>query len=186
MVKKPSKPKPITRAECAALASLKGARLSGVKYHYLSPADGAYYDGGEEGVDCDIAAVVLDLGERGTTSITWAMAGELEGLAILEGESYSGMGSEVLDAAGREAWRYHIGRSVTSVAASWQFSGAGCPESLWAVRINFAGDSVVIALGTAPDMDYMPDELVVVFDAAIARSYKPAHVNDSSWGSPID
>jgi hypothetical protein len=186
MTKKPSKPAPITRAGCAALRSLKDARLSGVAYHYLPPADGAYYAGGEEGVDTDLAAVVLHLGDRGTTTITWAMSGEIEGLAILEGESYSGIGLEILDAADRDAWRQHIGCRITSIAASWQISGEDCPESLWALRISFAAGSIVIALGTAPTLDYMPNELVVVFDMSLARSYKPSHVTDSSWGAPIE
>ena len=186
MTKKAGKPTPITRADCAALASLKDARLSGVTYHYLPPADGTHYAGGEEGVDCDLAAVELDLGDRGTTAITWAMAGELEGLAILKGESYSGIGTEALDAAGREAWRGHVSERITSVAASWQISGEDCPESLWSVRISSAAGSIVIALGTAPDMEYMPNELVVVFDTSLACSYKPRHVRDSSWGAPIE
>jgi GNAT superfamily N-acetyltransferase len=187
VTKEPSKPTPITRADCATLASLKDARLSGVTYHYLPPADGTYYAGGEEGVDCDLAAVDLHLGDRGTMAITWAMAGELEGLAILERESYSGIGTEVLDAAEREAWREHIGARITSVGASWHISGESCPESLWALRLSFAVGSIVIALGTTyPRLDYMPDELVVVFDLSIARSYKPRHVSDSSWGAPIE
>lgn len=186
MTKKPSKPEPVTRADLVALASLKHARLSGVTYHYLPPVDGTCYAGGEKGVDCDLAAVDLHLGDRGTTSITWAMAGELEGLAILKGESYSGTGTEVLDASDRHGWREHVGERITSVAASWQISGEQCPESLWSVRISFATSSIVIALGTAPDMDYMPNELVVVFDMSLARSYKPKHVSDSSWGAPIE
>ncbi|MGE3966579.1 MAG: hypothetical protein AB7I09_20965 [Planctomycetota bacterium] len=137
-------------------------------------------------MDCDLAAVDLHLGNRGMTSITWAMAGELEGLAILDGESYSGIGDAVLDAADREAWREHIGKSITSVAASWQVSGEDCPESLWSVRINFGEGAIVIALGTGPNIDYMPDELVVVFDMSLAQSYKPNHVRDSSWGAPIE
>lgn len=186
MTKKPSKPTPVTRADCAALASLKGARLSGVTYHYLPPVDGTYYAGGEMGVDCDLAAVELGFGDSGITAITWAMDGELEGLGILSGESYSGVGTEVLDAADREAWREHIGERIISVAGSWQISGEDCPESLWSVRIGFAAGSIVIALGAAPDMDYMPNELVVVFDMSLARSYKPRHVSDSSWGAPIE
>src|SRR5262245_12013342 len=101
--------------------------LSGVTYHYLPPADGLYYTGGDKGVDHMLAAVDLDFGDRGTRAITWAMAGELEGLAILEG-SYSGIGTEVLDADDREAWREHIGDRITQVGASWQVSG-NCPES---------------------------------------------------------
>jgi len=186
VMKKASKPTPITRADCAGLSSLKDARLSGVTYYYLPPANGADYAGGEKGVDCDLAAVDLDLGDRGKTVITWAMAGELEGLGILKGESYSGIGTEVLDAADREAWREHIGSRITSVAASWQISCEDCPESLWSIRISFAASSIVIALGTAPDIEYMPNELVVVFDMSLARSYKPRHVSDSSYGVPIE
>lgn len=186
MTKKPSKPTPTTRADCAELASLKGALLAGVTYHYLPPADGTYYIGDEKGVDCDLVAVELDLGVRGITSITWAMAGELEGLAILKGESYSGIGTEVLDAADREAWREHVGKKITAVAASWQISCEKCEESLWSVRFSFGAGSIVIALGSAPDLDYMPNELVVVFDASLAHSYKPRHVSDNSWGSPVE
>jgi len=187
MMKRPSEPTPITRADCAALVSLKDARLSGVTYHYLPPSDGMYYAGGETGVDHMLAAVDLHLGDSGMVAITWAMAGELEGLAILNGESYSGIGTEVLDAADREAWREHIGKRITSVAASWQISGENCPESLWAMRLSFAVGSIVIALGTAyPRLAYQPDELVVVFDMPLARSYRPRHVSDSSWGAPIE
>jgi hypothetical protein len=114
------------------------------------------------------------------------MSGELEGLAILGGEPYSGIGTEILDAADREAWRQHIGNRITSIAASWQFSGENCPESLWSLRISFASGSIVIALGTAPVLDYMPNELVVVFDMSLARSFRPRHVSDSSWGAPIE
>lgn len=182
-----TKPTPITRADCAALASLKGGQLLGATYHYLPPADGRYYAGGDKGVDCDLAAVDLDFGDRGMTTITWAMAGELEGLAILHGESYSGIEIAVLDAADREAWCKHIGDKVISVGASWQVSGENCPESLWALRISFAVGSIVVALGTVdPRLDYLPDELVVVFDMSLARSYQPCHVDDSSWGSRIE
>lgn len=185
MTREASKPEPITRADCAGPASLKDARLSGVGYHYLPPANGAYYAGGENGVDCDLAAVELHLGDRGTMAITWAMSGELEGLGIVEGKPYSGIGTEVLNAADREAWRQHVGSRITSIAASWQISGENCPESLWALRLSFAAGSIVIALGTGPVLDYMPNELVVVFDMSLAQSYKPRHVSDSSWGAPI-
>ncbi len=124
-----------------------------------------------------LAAVDLDFGDRGTTAITWAMAGELEGLAILDRQSYSGIGTETFDAAAREAWREHIGERITAIGASWHKSGENCPESLWALRLSFAVGSIVIALGTDyPHLDYQPDELVVLFDTSLARSYKPRAV----------
>jgi hypothetical protein len=177
---------PVTRSDCDSLAHIDGARLSGVTYHYLPPPDESGYSGGEIGVDCDLAAVELDLGERGTATITWAMSSTFEGLAVLTGESYPGVATETLDAADRDAWRDCVGSTITSVAASWQVSDPKYPESLWAARINCAAGSIVIALGTvSPGIEYMPDELVVIFDVSLARSYKPHHVNESSWGTPI-
>ncbi|HWH96613.1 MAG TPA: hypothetical protein VNT03_22310, partial [Baekduia sp.] len=135
----------------------------------------------------DVSAVVLDLGDRGRRTITWAMAGELEGLSILGDEaSYSGLADETLDASNREAWRGSVGEAITSVAAAWQVSEDGSPETLWAIRLDFSAVSVVIALGTADhDIEYMPDELVVVFDAALARAYRPPHVSESAWGQAL-
>ena len=156
-------------------------------YRYLPPADGPAFAGGGEGFDADLTAVVLDLADRGSTIITWAMQGELEGLALLNDDgSYSGAADGIVDANTRVAWRAHRGHKIISVGAAWQVSGDGCPESLWAARLDFSTGSIVIALGTAdPDLEYMPDELVVVFDQSLAASYRPRHVSGSSWRSRI-
>jgi hypothetical protein len=182
------RPTPVTQADAAALSALIGAQLEGVTYHYLPPADGPSYAGDGDGSDGDLTAVVLDFSNRGRTTITWAMLGELEGLAILdEDEPYSGLADGVVDASHREAWGGHIGDSVISVGAAWQVSGDDCPESLWAVRLGFSTRSIVIALGIAdPDLVYLPDELVVIFDQSLAASYRPRHVRDSSLGRPIE
>jgi hypothetical protein len=188
-------PTPMTRADCNALASLKGARLSGVTYHHLFRYDESGdplrgYAGGEKGVDSYLAAVDLHFNERRTTAITWAMDGWFQGLGALSGESYSGIATDHSDAAGREAWHEHIGDTIRSVAASWHSSHEDFPESIWAVRFDFSRGSVVIALGStwhaSPAIEYMPDEIVVVFDPSLARSYKPPAVNESSWGSSIE
>ncbi|MEZ0260241.1 MAG: hypothetical protein ACAH80_04485 [Alphaproteobacteria bacterium] len=177
---------PIKRADSAVLDILKDARLAGVTYRYLPWGEEKGYTSGHEGVDDDIAAVVLDLADRGKVVVTWAMTGALEGLTLLAEEAYSGTIDEVLEAAEREAWRNHIGHSITSVAASWQISGEDCPESLWSIRIGFPEGSVVIALGQVrASIEYMPDELVVIFDSSLARSYLPLGVYESAWGVPI-
>jgi hypothetical protein len=177
---------PIKRADSAVLDILQGARLAGVNYRYLPWEDGKGYTSGQEGIDDDIAAVVLDLADRGRVVVTWAMTGPLEGLTLMSEEAYSGTTDEVLEAAEREAWRKHVGQSITSVAASWQVSGEGCPESLWAVRIGFPEGSVVIALGQVrSSIQYMPDELVVIFDSSLALSYQPLGVDQNAWGVPI-
>jgi hypothetical protein len=176
---------PIKRSDSAALMFLKGARLLGVTYHYFPSTVRKGYIGGN-GVDDELTAVVLDLGDHGRMAFTWAMVGELEGLAVFKEESLSEIAIEKHDAAQCAAWHQHIGHSIISIAASWQVSGENCPESLWAVRICFAEGSIVVALGRAnPDIKYMPNELVVIFDSSLAQSYRPPHVNDSSWGVPI-
>jgi hypothetical protein len=183
---------PATRSDFGNLASVEtgivGARLSAVTYHYLPPVWGPEFAGGGSGADCDISAVVLDLGGRGRRTITWAtIKDDMQGLAILaDGTVYSGVGDETLDAGDREAWRDSVGDVITSVGAAWQFSGKGLPESAWAVRLDFSARSVVVALGTAnPSLDYMPNELVVVFDGELARGYRPRHVNESAWGRRV-
>ena len=169
----------MTRANFNSLESLIGKRLVGVKYHYLPAADTHEYAGTESGFDSDLAAIDLDFGERGTTIITWATDGMNQGLANLNGESYTGLATEVLDAADRDAWGMSIGDRISTIAVAWHFSGDDCPESIWAVRIGFSVSSIVIALGTAnQEIDYMPDELVVVFDETLARLYRPASASE--------
>lgn len=184
--------KPVTRADVGALAlattGLVGAHLSAVTYRYLPPADESGYAGGGDGVDADLAAIVLDLGDRGHRTITWAMNGELHGIAILtDDEAYSDLVAKSVDASSREAWRDRIDGTIISIGAAWQVSGEGCPESLWAMRFDLRAGSVVVALGTDyPEIGYMPDELVVVYGPVRARAYRPAHVSDSAWGRTVE
>jgi hypothetical protein len=184
-------PRPFARADLNALTSehsgIVGACLAAVSYRYLPPIDGSGYGGGGERVDGDIAAVVLDLGERGLRTITWAMDGALEGLAILgDDAAYAGLIDETVDASTRAGWRRHIGTRITSLGAAWHISGEGCPESLWALRLECPQGPVVVALGMADDdISYVPDELVVMFDRELATAYRPRHVAESAWGSAI-
>jgi hypothetical protein len=182
-----SRPTPVTRADAEGLSALIGAKLAAVSYHYLPPAEGPAYVGGEDGFDADITAVVLEFAHQRPTTITWAMLGDMEGLAFLdEPATNSDTADATVDASDRDAWRVHRGDAVTSVGGAWQVSGEGCPETLWAVRLGLAAGSIVVALGTAdPHLDYMPDELVVVFDESLARKYRPRHVSHSAWGERI-
>lgn len=181
-------PSPITRSEARTLAELVGAKLSGVDYYYLPWYESEPgYSGGEDGVDSEPEAVALHFGDSGSWVITWAMDGEFEGLAALPTSSYSGDASEILEASNREAWRRYLGGTIESVAASWQISGEECPESPWAIRLDFTAGPCVIALGVpTPNIDYAADELLIIHDASLARAFRPPHVRDSAWGSPID
>jgi hypothetical protein len=178
---------PLTRANCQVLALLEGATLSRVAY-CLHSDDESPYAGGEAGVDHLLPAVDLDFGAHGAVSVTWATLGNVEALAVVPAPYFTGVEHVVLDASDREAWRNHIGRTVVSVATAWHTSNDGYPESIWSVRLTFDTGSVVIALGElsrSSQLDYMPNEIVVVFDESLARAYHPHHVTESSWGSPI-
>ena len=179
---------PITRVDADVLTSVfVGAQLGVVTYRYLPPADASGYVGGGEGLDADLAAVVLDLGNRGRGTITWAMDSDLHGISVLGDDSYTDLAAGFVEATSRGAWRGHVGDTITSVGAAWQVSGDRCPESLWALRLDFSAGSVVLALGTDyPEIDYAPDELVVVFDPVIAHAYQPRHVNGSAWGERLE
>lgn len=164
-----------------------GARLDSVRYHYLPHVDEAEYAGGENGFDDDLVAVELSFGESGRKTLTWATLGVHEGLSLLEDSDYDGVSVGTVDVTSRAGWREHVGLRIDSVAASWHVSDESYPESIWSLRLGFAESSVVIALGGLnPELDYIPDELVVIFAEDLARRFRPPYVKASSWGEPID
>lgn len=178
-------PDPFTRLDIPELKVLIGAELAAVTYHYLPLHDGAAYAGSGSGMDVDLAAVELVLSNRGHLTITWAMRGEWEGLALFE-DSYSGVVAQPTDASDLNAWRPHRREAIRSVGAAWQHFDGIFPETMWAIRLNFSVSSVVIALGTDdPALDYLPDELLVIHHPMLAHSYKPPHVRGSSWGKLV-
>jgi hypothetical protein len=182
---------PVLNSDRAALSRIVvicGGRLQAVSYHYLPPADDSEYNAEDSRVHGDIRAVALQIADRGTFVVTWAMEGELEGLAVLGlNEPYAGTIDEAVDVTSSDGWRQHIGQMITSVAAASHVSCSGCPDSLWALRVDLPTGSVVVALGTADaSVSYMPDELVVTFDPTVASSYRPKHVSASAWGDRLN
>ncbi len=170
-----------------ALRQILDSELTAVSYRYLPSAEGAEYHGGSDRVDADLTAVILELGGRGRRTITWAMEGELEGIAVLGGDAgYAGLADKTIEAHSRDGWRRHVGATITTVGVAWHVSCEDCSESLWALRLGFTSGSAVVALGALQqDLEYMPDEIVVVFDPEVARAYRPRHVSESAWGEAI-
>jgi hypothetical protein len=165
-------PEPLVRDAQSSVLTLMGARLAGVTYRYLPGLDTEEYEGREPGVDGDIAAVMLDLGDRGGYALTWSMDRFQQALALLPAESYRAVADAEFDAAADGPWRTLLGQQIESCAVAWHVAEEGCPEAVWALRLNFSGASVVIALGELRDQpSYMPDELVVIFDPDVARTY---------------
>ena len=89
-------------------------------------------------------------------------------------------------AAGAEPWRSVIGRPLTDVATVWHQPGESPDRYLWSVRLCFADDkSVVLALGAprAGDLEYMPDELLVIKDPHLARMFRIPGATQPAWGA---
>lgn len=177
---------PITRMDVPVLECWKGAILHGVEYYYLPPLDSTGYAGEGELIDVDLAAVVVDFGEGGKWTISWAMDGEFEGLAVDKSGSYAGVESKALDMTKSDHFRSLNGTTVNGVAVSWHSSGDQLPDSVWAIRLCFAHGDIVLALGGVDASglvpEYSPNEMVVLFDEALAKSYRPSGVPRSAWG----
>lgn len=177
------RPQPLTKDDLQGLRRLLGNPLEAVSYRYLPDSAGGEYSGGGQGYDDELAAVVLTFAESDPVTITWAMASESEGLAIMDGV---GGRAPVAQAADRQGWKPHHGRVITSISGAWHRTGDHSAESLWSLRLGFSRSSVVIALGVAdPNPSYMPDEIIVLFDPLLAKRYRPHHSAESSWGSSL-
>ena len=135
-------------------AGLAGRHLVSVAYRHIGfEPEGA--------VDADLVGVILGF-EDGVRSITWAMDGEVEALALLD-EAVSGSASEVTDVSAR----WPVGEQLVSVEGVWQE-----PSALWALRLQFESCSIVVALGEFDGaLRYLPDEIVVIFDPDVAGAY---------------
>lgn len=185
--------KPLDEASLARSATasrgIVGARLAGVTYHYLVPRESDDYVGGGQGLDADLVSVVLDLGERGCQTITWAMGGRSEGLVILRGSApYPGLPKDLIDVSSKPSWARFIGERVVEVGAAMHVADVGAAPSVWALRLGFDVGAIVVALGTVDDefrLAYAPDELVVVFDEVVPKAYRPRHADQSAWGRSI-
>lgn len=176
---------PITKANLADIEVLVGKTLRGVSYRFL-PEDGedAEYAGSSNGIDSCLSAVTLTFDQSVSVSVTWAISGEVEGLAVLPSEEYAGVADREVDVSETSAWSSVVGTQISSIQPSWQRSRIDAPESVWSIRIDSDSGSIVIALGEVyPVLDYAADELVVISNPNLARIYWPPHVGTSAWGS---
>jgi hypothetical protein len=128
--------------------------------------------------------------EAGDTELKWMMAGEREGLAVVFDQTSADLSKDQTKSApvpDETRWRRAFGAVVVAVGVSWHRPSADL-EAIWAVRLEFSsGQSIVVALGEWRDgkLQYIPDQLVVIFDAAIARSYYIPAGEEPAWGHNI-
>jgi hypothetical protein len=128
--------------------------------------------------------------EASANELKWIMEGEREGLAVVfdqTPEDLSRDRTKSMPVPDETRWRKAYGAAVMAVGVSWHRPTADV-EAIWAVRLEFSsGQSIVVALGELRDgtLRYIPDQLVVIFDAAIARSYVLEAGGEPAWGQNI-
>jgi hypothetical protein len=177
---------PIQPSQTHVLAAIAGKVLSGVEYFYLPSTESDEYECELNGIDCMLTAVRLDFGIDGFMLITWSTPGSIEGLSVAQGMPYPGNSYLVHDACKREAWCNHIGTKVVGLGASWQTLWMAALDTLWALRLDFESGSVVVVLGEVnPVLTYIPDEIVVVYDESMARSFRLSDASSSAWGEAL-
>lgn len=167
------------------LGSLVGRALEGVAY--LDPQTSAPWRvKHHKGFDEASMGIVL-LTDRGTLAIKWLMKGEREGLCVVLDADESDFQRDrvkrvpIHDSPG---WNQAIGARVSSVGVAWHEPTVGI-AAVWAVRLGFSHEaSVVIALGEWGNeaLRYIPDTVVAIFDAAIARAYLFPAGEEPTWG----
>lgn len=139
----------------------------------------------------DAASMGVELHwKAGDTEVKWMMEGEREGLAVVFDQTPADLSKDRTKSAGlpeQTRWRRAYGAVIMAVGVSWHQPTADL-AAIWAVRLEFSsGQSIVVALGEWRDgtLQYVPDQLVVVFDAAIARSYVVPTGEEPAWGHNI-
>lgn len=121
----------------------------------------------------EIDSVTIYAGRK-AVRLRWAHSMVGEGLAVeIDELSDAGLLRSV-DQSSNYGWRARIGATIRDVLPVWQ-PGEQQQRLLCAVTLDFGSqaDPVSIALGrrTGTEIEYSPDELVVIFDQLSARRY---------------
>lgn len=171
-----------------------GTHVRGVYYETQRDADwwGGDYARGSAVHEAG-SGVVLSLDSGARLVFSWQMEGSNEGLGIEvqagPGDAYRDIFHRRVAASGVPPWPNVLASEIQNVALSFHVPCDGCPQTLWAARLQFAaGPSAVIALGEVDSLgkpQYFPQQLVVIFDEHIAREYGGEGDAESSWGTLV-
>jgi hypothetical protein len=186
----PRRSQPITIHERDRLGewarALAGRHVVGVRYRSApgsSWPDGNAAEAVHE-VDMDVT-LILDDGKSAVVS--WAMDGLVEGIDLRIQRSFGTvLEIDEADVTGTLEWRCLVDQVIEEVAAAWHVPNAGCPETLWAVRLSLSeGSTIAVALGEVETdiVQYQPDALVVLFGEAAARAYQPPASSETAFGT---
>jgi hypothetical protein len=177
---------PLLRTDTESRSSLRdsvvGAKVAKVRYFPLETPPWPesrrldFVHDAEHGVE-------IELGNKKVINVLWAQQGYDEGLAV-HVRSVGEEPVETLRSVGVERtgeWRGLVGGKISGIRAAWSIPNEGCAEMLWALELRVRAARVTIALGatTESEVSYMPDEVIVIFDAEIARDYVTG--DDVTW-----
>jgi hypothetical protein len=185
--------------------SLKGQTIVAVRYLVPGTSDATERQA-HSGFDEATMGVELTM-SGGIVTLPWLMDNFKEGLAlVLAGsqEYATARRYKATEATDFLEWQARRAPIVT-VALGWQISSEGMTASVWSLRLNFENDtSVTFALGEwaikahplginarAPELEgavtYTPDNVLVIFDQALAQGYRvnaAAHPGGPSAATP--
>lgn len=181
---------PITRAAADRLndvaATAVGKSLRQVSYRFgLQSGWPAGYAGGE--VDEVDQSARLSFSDGTELVISWVTPGVVEGVDVEAGPAGSfplleGLQGEAV-VSDDSMWSQICGTALEQVSAAWDVTGQLAAETVWAVRLAFAGNvRVVFALGEIDHgtVGYHPTGLLVFFREDWYRAYQNSSISQAS------
>lgn len=172
--------------------SIVGAKLSGVRYFI---PDGNSWPG-DLRKDRDVHevdhGVELRLSGRIFVRIRWEMRGpDYEGIGVkVDNERIAWESDSVknVDVSYSSEWRTLIGRRIERIGIASHSPSGQHWSAPWSFRVDLSGDAAfAIALGEDCDgiLEYMPDNIVVIFNERLGVSYRIADSLESAWGEAL-
>ena len=174
----------------AISAALVGERLVAARYAVPAGVSWEGYGGLEHVHEVDMGVELVT--ESGLVlGLSWSTPGREEGLSLAldrAGECPSNELIDLVDVSGQSEWSRVLGRLVEVVGVSFHVHADDSSIRPWAFRIGASGGtSVTVALGEVSDnvLRYMPDNIVVIFDEAVAREYQIPSSSQAAWGEIV-
>lgn len=165
--------------------SIIGKALTRVQY--LFPVDTVLPQDNAQAVHEVDHGVQITVSNGEIVTLMWQMDGECAALLAYEGTGFDAGITELVDAfdvSQYATWKELLGRQIARIEIAWHDSERGCPRTPWSFRFHLDNDSsFVVALAEirAGKMDYMPDNICVIFSQSIADDFVTANSWSSDW-----
>lgn len=170
------------------LRSMLGCRITRVRYKTsvgLHRATGQH----DRVITHDVDHAVVVETDSMAMVLEWQIRNYAEFLSVAGSvdESAAAAVADSLDVSTSPGWSRLVGSVVTGFGLATQTSEEG-EQLLWSLRLDAEnGISVVVALGeTEQDLPrYQADNLVVIFESEVAKSYEVPGAHEAAWGRDL-